>query len=251
MASDLPPGFDHQARPVPALRGGYLQAIDSDGLFHIASERDLLIRLEYRPGQFVVPKSNLMLVWPDTGIDEQLVRDINGVIVLGPQRTHEQDPAFAFSQLVEIAMRALSPGINDPATASACLEWLGAGLCQLAARDLPSPYRYDDHNTLRLITPTVTFVEIANLIFTRIRQYSRSSIMVTLKMLETIAVIAPHVHREADRTALRQQAMMIERGSHEGLPEEWDRQQVAEYCRTTVRALEEQTSPLQSHTLYA
>ena len=57
------------------------------------------------------------------------------MFVLGAQRTHEQDPEFAFSQLVEIAVRSLSPGINDPFPATTCLDWLSVGLCELATRD--------------------------------------------------------------------------------------------------------------------
>ena len=240
-APDIPPGFAYQARPVPAVSRGYLQAIDGDGLLHIATEKDLVLRLEYCPGHFVVPGSALVCVWPGACLDEQLTREINRLFVLGPQRTHEQDPEFAFSQLVEIAVRALSPGINDPFTAATCVEWLSAGLCQLAERDLPSPYRYDEHHALRVIAPQLTFADIANLVFTRIRQYSRSSIMVTLTLLETIAVIAAYVQRDEDRLALLQQAAMIERGSQEGLPEAQDRQQVEACYRAALRALEAQT----------
>jgi uncharacterized membrane protein len=70
--------------------------------------------------------------------------------------------------------------------------------------------------------------------------------MVTLKLLETIAIIAPYTRREADRSVLLRQAIMIERGSHEGLPEEWDRQQVTECYRATVQALEERSPGLRT-----
>jgi uncharacterized membrane protein len=257
---DDPPEALSPAPPVPALGRGYLRAIDSDSLLHLASEKDLLIRLAYRPGQFIVPGRALVYVWPGTRVDAQLTAEINGVFVLGAQRTHEQDPEFAFSQLVEIAIRSLSPGINDPFTATTCLDWLSVGLCELAARDLPSPYRYDDRNTLRLIVPGVNFVDIANLVFTRIRQYSRASIMVTLKLLETIAIVAPRTQREADRSVLHQQAIMIKRGSQAGLPDEADRKQVeAYYCiamqtleaamrSTPAPALPEVAAPLKSPT---
>jgi uncharacterized membrane protein len=243
---DIPPNFEHQARLIPALSHGYLRTFDNDRLLHIATERDLLLRLEYRPGQFIIRGSPLVCLWPGTRLDGELTGEINAAFVLGQQRTHEQDSEFAFSQLVEIVVRALSPGVNDPFTATTCLEWLRSCLCQLADRELPSPYRYDAHDTLRVITPSVSFAEIADQILTRIRQYSRSSIMVTLKLLETIAIIAPYTRREADRSVLLRQAIMIERGSHEGLPEEWDRQQVTECYRATVQALEERSPGLRT-----
>ena len=108
---------------------------------------------------------------------------------------------------------------------------------------LPSPYRYDDRDTLRLIVSGVNFVDIANLVFTRIRQYSRASMVVTLKLLETIALVATCTQRDEDRAVLRQQAIMVKGGSQAGLPDEADRKQVEAYYGAAMQALEATVRP--------
>jgi uncharacterized membrane protein len=178
-----------------------------------------------------------MTIWPGDRVDDRLTSKLNFACIVRVQRTYEQDIGFAFHQLVEIAVRALSPGINDPFTAVACLDRIGAALSQMAERKLPSPYRYDRDGQLRVVAPATTSDEIIPIILDPIRQYSRSSLLVTLRLLDIIAMIAPSVHRDADRQALRHQAMLIERGSQEGLGDEWDRQQVHSRYETAVEAL--------------
>lgn len=231
------------ARVVLAARSGYLQAVDSEGLMRLATSNDFLFRLEYRPGDFVVQASPLVTVWPAARADENLAAALNRAFILGIQRNYEQDIGFAFGQLVEIAVRALSPGVNDPFTAVSCIDRIGVALCQLAGRVCPSAARYDDAGHLRVIAPTVTFVDMTEATITPIRQYGRASLMVTLRLLEMIAIVAPHLHREEDREALLQQARMIERGSQEGLPEARDRQQVTASYQTAVQALTDLFAP--------
>ena len=121
-----------------------------DGLFgrrlgprRAATQEKVLLRLERRPGQYVVAGWPLVRVWPGDRVTESLAVRVNAVFVLGNQRTATQDIEFAIHQLVEIAVRALSPGINDPFTAITCVDRLGSALRRLAHRDLPSRYRFD------------------------------------------------------------------------------------------------------------
>jgi len=123
---------------VGALEDGYLQLIDADALMALASGEDLLLRLERRPGHYLVKGRAMVMVWPGQRVTETLVDNMTAAFVIGNQRTAAQDVEFSFNQLVEIAVRALSPGINDPFTAIACVDRLGSGLCRLARRDMPS-----------------------------------------------------------------------------------------------------------------
>jgi uncharacterized membrane protein len=125
----------------------------------------------------------------------------------------------------------------------ACLERIGVALCQLAQRSFPSIYRYDPDGQLRVILPTRTFVDIVHSVLDPIRQYSRSSISVTLQLLQMIATVAPHVSREEDREVLLQQALMIQRGCFDGLPEEADREQVEARYQTAKLALQSSAIP--------
>jgi uncharacterized membrane protein len=225
-------------QPVLATQSGYLRAVDGDGLMQIATANDCLFRLEHRPGDFVTQSCPLITVWPRDRVDERLSESLNNVCILGRQRTYAQDIGFAFYQLTEIAVRALSPGVNDPFTAVACIDYVGAALCQLAGRRLPSVYRYDEAKRLRVIAPPQTFVDIVHVVLDPIRQYSRTSITVVLQLLDMITIVAPHICREEDREALLHQAKLIKQGSDEGLVVAWDRQQVTARYETVVQALQ-------------
>jgi uncharacterized membrane protein len=235
--SGLPAAFDREARPVGACEDGYLQSIDPEALMALATHENALFRLERRPGQYVAMGSPLVMVWPGDRVTEPLEKSINSAFIVGRQRTASQDIEFPIHQLVEIAVRALSPGINDPFTAIACVDRLGSALRRLAQRDMPSPFRLDEHDRLRLVAPAVTFPAILDASFGPIRQYARSSVVVTIRLLETIATIAGATHRPNDRASLLHQAEMVVRGAREALPEDGDRRAVEECHRDAKRAL--------------
>ena len=239
--------FEREAKPALCRTTGYLQSIDNDRLMALASENDLVFLLPCRPGDFLIEGSDLIQIKSSAQIeehriDEQMTVKINKCFIFGDQRTQIQDIEFTVGQLVEVAVRALSPAFNDPITAMSCIDRLTAALCRLAERSMPSACRYDDHDQLRIIVARpARFGEIVDGAFDSIRQYGRSSAPVTERLLEAIALIAKRVKREKDRTALLNQAVMIERGSHEGLPEECDRQEVQERFRKAVLALQERS----------
>ena len=217
--ASLPAAFAREACPVGALEDGYLQLIDADALMALASQEDLLLRLERRPGHYLAKGQTMVMVWPGDRVTEALVDEMNAAFVLGDQRTAAQDVEFSFQQLVEIAVRALSPGINDPFTAIACVDRLGSALCRLARRDIPSPYRFDPHGRLRLVAPGSTFASIVDTAFNQIRQNARSKPAVAIRMLDVIAQIASHVQRAHDAACLRRHAGMIVSGAREAVQE--------------------------------
>lgn len=194
----------------------------------LAMQEDVVIRLERGPGHYVVASYPLVLIWPGNRITDQFLDRVNSAFALGNQRTSGQDIEFMFNQLVEIAVRALSPGVNDPFTAMMCVDHLGSALCRLVRRDMPSPFRNDSQDQLRVIASVVTFSDIMDAAFNQIRQYGRSSAAVTIRLLETIAVVAGFAHRPEDRATLLRHAKMIARGARGGLSEDEDRQEVEE-----------------------
>ncbi len=235
--AELPPHVADGAVPVPTADSGYLQAIDADAVLALATEYDMLIQFASRPGDFVLPGSPLALVWPGEHLDKRLVERLNAAVVLGHQRTLTQDVLFAVHQLVEIAVRALSPGINDPFTAMMCVDRLGAALLHRAGRATPSAYRYDDHGRLRIIAQPVTLVQMVEAAFTPIRQYGQASLVVSLQLLETIAAVGAQIDDAAARSALRDQAILVERGSQAVVVDERERQAVRDRYAAALRAL--------------
>ena len=222
--------FNREARPVGADGDGYLQFIDSETLTALAVEEDIVIRIELRPGHYVITESPLVKVWPGNRISDRIRHRVNSAFALGSERIPRQDIEFLVNQLVEIAVRALSPGLNDPFTAIACVDRLGSALARMVQRDTPSPYLHDEQGRLRVIAAAVTFPVIVDTAFNQIRQYGRSSASVTIRMVETIAAIATFAYRPEDRASLLRHAEMIARGAREGLHEDFDRRAVQECC---------------------
>ena len=218
----LPPAFALEAQPVGAAADGYLQMIDADALIEIACQEDLVLRLERRPGHYLVQDQALVMVWPGNRVTKVLRDKINAAFVLGNHRTASQDVEFSVDQLVEIAVRALSAGINDPFTAIVCVDRLGSALSRLARRDMPSAQQFDRQGGLRLVAPGSSFDGIVDSAFNQIRQNSRSIPAVAIRMLDVIAQIAGHVQRTQDAVCLQRHADMIIRGAREEVPEASD-----------------------------
>jgi uncharacterized membrane protein len=229
--------FDRDARPIAATGDGYLQFIDKNALISLAAEEDAVIRLERLPGHYIVTGRPLVLIWPGNRVSDKLARRVNLAFALGHERIPDQDIEFVVNQLVEIAVRALSAGINDPFTAIVCIDRLRSGLCRLAQRDTPSPYLYDKDNELRVIASTYTFPAIMDAAFNQIRQNSSTIAVITIRLLEAITTIARFTHRPEDRDAILKHADMISRGADEGLLEEEDRRVVAERYQQVKSAL--------------
>lgn len=220
--------LEKESAEILARDSGYVDAVNDEALLQLAKEHDLLIGLSRRAGHFVVRGNRLAQILPTQTVDEKLSKQINDAFILSSHRTPFQDVEFAVDQLVEIAVRALSPGINDPFTAMTCLDRLGEALCRLAQRTVPSPYRYDDEKQLRVVVHSATFEGVVDSAFNQIRQYGRTSAAVLIRMLEVLAVVANHAGREADRAALARHADLIHRAAEQGLPEKSDRKDVDE-----------------------
>jgi uncharacterized membrane protein len=236
---EIPEQFEQEAGAIRVTDAGYLQMIDDDTLMKLASHHDLLIRLQARPGQFLVKGNELVKVYPRERVDRSLADYIKKSFILGRERTEQQDIEFPINQLVEIALRAISPAVNDPFTAIRCIDRLSAGLSSLAQRQFPSPYRYDQAQNLRVIAQVVTFERLVDQAFNPIRQYAQSDSAVTIRLLVAITRIAEANCYATYQFILRHHAEMILRGSKEGLSEEYDRKAVEQWYDKAIAAIEQ------------
>lgn len=237
QVGEIPANFEEEASPVKATADGYLQAIDDDELMKITRKYNLLVRVTNRPGKFIIKGSDLALVLPGKRVDRELTKLINDAFIVGKERTEYQDAEFPINQLVEIALRAISPAVNDPFTAIRCIDRLSAGLSRIAQRDFPSPYRYDGEHNLRVIVEVATFEGLVNSAFNQIRQYGYTDVAVTIRLLEAIARIAPYTRYNKDRAVLLRHAAMIERGSLEKITEECDRASIIQRYEAAAKVL--------------
>ena len=208
----IPRCFDVESRPVRYHKNGYLQVIDKESLMEKAEKYDLLLRLTFRAGDFIVAGSTVAMVWPGDILDERLEEEVANTFIVGPVRTPTQDPGFLFDELAEVAVRSLSPSVNDPFTAMNCIDHLSAALVKLGNRPPRSIYLHGESGELRIIANFLTFEEALRKSFDHIRQYSASSAPVTNHLLDTLQAIALLLQPER-RHQLLQQATMINRGS--------------------------------------
>jgi uncharacterized membrane protein len=233
------PDFEREGHEVRARQSGYLQLIDDEWLMDIAEKHDLVIRLHCHPGNFIMHSNVLAEIWSPRPISRRVDEDIRETYVLGSKRTHQQDVEFLFEQLVQIAVRALSPAINDPITAMMCVDRLGEGISELSQRQIPSRYRYDDEGNLRVITQPITFKGIIELAFTQIRHYGAGDIRVVDHLLDTIFRLAQRIDDPELLYVLRQQAAWVRAEGLQGLPDETYKEDSDRHYRAALEALQE------------
>jgi uncharacterized membrane protein len=237
--SEIPRDFTENSLPIKAERSGYLQLVDDASLMKLAHQHDLLIHLHYRPGKFVIQESDIARVYPAERVNSNLAKQTNKTLILGRERTEQQDVEFPVDQLVETATRALSPGINDPFTAIRCIDRLAAGLCHLAQREIPSAYRYDEDDVLRVITVPIRFELMVDQSFNQIRHYGKSNLTVVVRLLEGVLAIAKCASNPVQYAALHQQAEMILHSSEEELSQEYDRKVIEERYNAVMKELKQ------------
>ena len=179
----------------------------------------------YRPGHFVIEGFPLALVWPAEAAPK-VARGLERAHVTGAHRTLAQDLAFAIDQLVEIAIRAISPAVNDPFTAMTCIDWLGDALCKVTAKWNPRRVQRDRHGNVRVIAATPSYRRLIDRAFDKIRQAGRGMPAVMIRQLDALAKIAALATNNEQRAALFNQAEMILRSSIESVPEAGDRSDV-------------------------
>jgi uncharacterized membrane protein len=199
------------AATVTAPQSGYIQAIAPHQFLASLARHDVAVHLEHRPGDWVVRGETLLRVFPAPANEKALARELHDCIIIGDRRTRTQDIEFLLNQLVEMAMRALSPAINDPFTAIACLDWLGSSLCLIARHGIPSPLRADEEGKLRIVADPVTFDGLCDAAFHLIRQYGNGSAAVLIHLMETFTRIAHAATAQEHRAALCRHAEMCER----------------------------------------
>jgi uncharacterized membrane protein len=157
-------------------------------------------------------------------VDDEVAQAIAKCVVTGARRTPQQDIEFPIKQMVEIAVRALSPAINDPVTATTCVDQTSAGLCELASRELPSPYVLDEAGRLRLVDgDPITWERLVGAGFDQVRQAADFHTLVYIHMLESLARIAGCVRSPERLDPLLREARLVVEAAGRNVEAEADR----------------------------
>ena len=222
-------------RPVPSSETGYVQTIDVETLASFARERGVSVRVERGVGEFAAEGKPIVSVSPAAEIGPKGVKALNAAFAVGKYRTAEQDPAFGIRQLVDIALKALSPGINDTTTAVNCLDYLGVILSRLATRRLEGAAC--GAGGARVILKEVTFGQYADEAFNQIRQNAEGNVSVLIRMLGAIDEVASEARGESRLATLREHAGLIRELARRTVPSGHDLEKVEGHAEATERAL--------------
>ena len=188
---DVPPTI------VTAEEDGYLQAVATDAIFRMEVGEEVIVEIRPVIGDFVLRGEALASVWPPAAATDLVVTAVRQGCVLGPERTLAEDVELPVRQLADIAVRALSPGVNDPTTATVCLDRL-AQLVVLAGQTAsPGVFRRPG-SSVCLAVATPSFARLADTAFAQIRHYGAEDPTVATHLLEVLgraAALVPPVHR--------------------------------------------------------
>ena len=223
--------------PVTVNSNGYIQAADPEILLSLAQEQNLVVRVVRKPGAFVRSGEVVALVWPVEQVDARLAALVSRTFRLGNQRTPTQDVECAVNQLVEMAVRAMSPAINDPFTAMTCLDHIASGLAQFVRQGGETPYLLDQKGQLRLIFEPITFAELLNAAFDMLRHASCDNASVLLHMLKTIETIGGATKSTESHQELVRHVRLIQAESKAGQLIEEDMQHIQQISEALKSSL--------------
>ena len=216
---------------------GYVQAIEIGRLLEVARAADVQVQLRFRAGDYVLEGGHSIGVRPATRLDDRLAAQIRRSIVIGAHRTPTQDPDFAIRHQVEIAVRALSPGINDPYTAVSVLNRLSASLARLMRRKLPTGEYRDDDGRVRLLTPAPTYAGMLTAAFGQIRQNGGDKPVIVLYLLQAISRTAEHARIPEQWEALRRELEIVAAGARRRIDDPADRAAIADRIEEAERSI--------------
>ena len=214
VGAEQAPSPPARAVAVPAYQSGWVQTMRPDVLLSLARDRDLVAAVSTMVGEFVVEGAPLLWVWTTSPDDPPpdpaaLAEALPVAVRLGFERTAEQDVAFGVRQLADIAVKALSPAINDPYTSIQALEHLGVLLAKLVRRPLGSQLLHDETGTARVIVPGRDLSYYLDLATGQIRRYGCAEPRVDRALLRVLATTGTFCHDPADRALIARHVRLV------------------------------------------
>jgi uncharacterized membrane protein len=221
--------------PMLSPASGYLQEIHHQTLVNTAAKAGAMISVPFRPGQFVLEGETLAFISPASKL-ASLTPLISRSITMGRHRVLSQDLEFGVAQIVEIAIRALSPAINDTFTGIASVDLLGEALTILAEAPQRSGHWFDTNGKLRLQVRPLLLPRLVKQAFDQIRQAAADNPAVLIRLLSTLERLAPKLQGVEDRNALVEQAAAVWETANTRPLVKMDREDIEEAWQKTQTA---------------
>jgi uncharacterized membrane protein len=213
---------------------GYIRFIESKRLVALAKSSRVKVRVLRRVGQFVPEGAPIVMVSKGDRISPEVTGDLCAAFDLGPSRTLQQDIEFGVLQIVDIALKAISPAVNDPTTAITCVDQLSRLLIRFASRQPPDSLLYDPPGVFRVGVPWIDFDRLLDGAFEQIRMYAKGDVAVSLRLLRALADIAGSTDDTVYRGTLVNRGRRVVTGCAERLAEDEVR-----HLRVRLAALEQ------------
>jgi len=193
---------------IQSKESGYIQNVNNAGLLRVARDWKTVVRIERGIGEFVVQNAPLVSLAMEEQPDQETIAALQAAFSISRFRTVEQDPAFGIRQIVDVGLKALSPGINDTTTAVTCVDYLTAILALIAPRQIPSSRLYEEGELL-VIAKGSSFKGFLSESFDQIRNNASGNVAIILRMLDSFQTLAGLTTNPHRRRALRDQVQLI------------------------------------------
>jgi uncharacterized membrane protein len=194
--------------PAPAAQSGYIVTVDNEGLLGFAREEGRVLRMELAVGEFAIRGQPIVSLHGNDAVREDALRRLSSLYALEGQRTIEQDAGFGLQQMVDVGLKALSPGINDQSTAVTCIDRLADVVVLLARRRVERRLRRDDE-ALRVIALGPTFAGLVSLAFEDLRDAGGDKAAVLERLLWALERVATATINPQRRAVLAAQVERI------------------------------------------
>jgi len=214
---------------VHSKKTGYLQNFDMNLLSKIAAENNCLFVVRKTIGEFVVKDSALLRVYNISEISDAAIASIQSAFAIGKYRTIEQDPAFGVRQLVDIALKALSPSLNDTTTAVMCLHHLGAIMSRIVTREIRDKSYYDKNGRLLLVSSGTSFPALVATAFDQIRLNSTGNLGVSETAVKTLHEIRSFATDEGRQKIIDRHIKLWTKQAQSCVSEPYDIEEVASF----------------------
>ncbi len=219
MAPAMPPArLEGVEFPMLSEVSGYIRVIDINRLVAFAKQHHLQLRVTRKVGQFVPAGVPLLMVSRRSRLDREHAVELTGAFDIGPMRTLQQDVEFGVIQIVDIALKAISPAVNDPSTAISCIDQLTRILIRWLERDPPESILYDPPQNLRVVIPWLGLDDLLNTAIEQIRAYATGDAAVSRRLLRLLRDVASTVDDEAVRARIAKRGRRVVEGCRDRLP---------------------------------
>lgn len=218
----LPDGWAAWPRhPVASESSGYVQIVDLEGIAEVAAALHGVIVVRTGVGHFATEGIPMLEVHATRAPSSEQLESLREAFDVGPIRTMQDDAEWGVRQIVDIALKAISPAVNDPSTAATCIDHLGRLLVRAARRHAPRPFRAAGADgRARVVLRESSLAALIDLAFTQIRQYGRGDMAVALRVLRALAVVAEVTTEERARARILLHARLVRDAALASFPDE-------------------------------